>query len=121
MKSGTLLRSVITMFVFAALAITARLGAQDAQNHNHQKDTRYSINNYGQVVGQAFDQKTGTLPGFIATPNNEDRNSQSEIQARRLIQLPATIRDRLQQRRGLSSGRLRKRYCVELHWAQSEL
>ncbi len=55
------------------------------------------LNNYGEIVGQAFDQKSGTLPAFVATPNNNNGNSQLEIQVRPLIQLPASLRDRLQQ------------------------
>jgi len=55
------------------------------------------LNNHGEIVGQAFDQKTGTLPAFIASPNNNDGNSQLEIQSRPLIQLPASLHDRLQQ------------------------
>jgi len=59
------------------------------------------LNNYGEIVGQAFDQKTGTLPAFLATPN--DGNSESDVGLRTPVELPAQIRERIRQERGLKS------------------
>jgi probable HAF family extracellular repeat protein len=56
------------------------------------------INDYGEIVGQAFDESGAQLPAFIATPDGE--NSMSDVQALPLVQLPANIRQRLQQQHG---------------------
>jgi probable HAF family extracellular repeat protein len=60
------------------------------------------LNNYGEIVGQALDQKTGTLPAFLATPN-DGGNSESDVGLRTPVELPAQIRERIRQERGLKS------------------
>jgi probable HAF family extracellular repeat protein len=64
------------------------------------------LNDYSEIVGQAFDQRAGSLPAFMATPISAG-SSQSDLQVGAPIELPASIRQRLQQQRGLKSLGLR--------------
>lgn len=65
------------------------------------------INDLGQITGQAFDPSTGDAPAFLATPECDGDNTESESAAAQVggnptpkVVLPENIREQLRQRRG---------------------
>lgn len=56
-----------------------------------------SINNRGEIGGQAFDQSTGTSPAFVAIPH-EGSASQAGPSQNRRVNLPGRVREQLQRR-----------------------
>ena len=72
-----------------------------------------NINAEGQITGVALDMKTGEMPGFVATPCDEEHASYEGCAdsaasvpataqaARTNVILPASIREHLQKRLGL--------------------
>jgi hypothetical protein len=72
-----------------------------------------SINDLGEIVGQAFDENSGDVPAFLAIPQFGKGGGQAAQPAEQLrsnstrrMQLPENVRKQLRQRPGGSKFRI---------------
>ena len=60
------------------------------------------LNDRGEVVGQAFDENTGTAPAFLLVPTDNELGAVGRSQVHREADLPESVRDQLRQDRGFA-------------------
>jgi hypothetical protein len=56
----------------------------------------------GEIVGIGFDQNTGDVPAFLATPSQPGGHCKAGSSAAQKIALPENVREQLWQRKGFN-------------------